>query len=276
MYPVISAASIVRLHGPDAIAFAQFTNDIRGLAPGTCCWNAWLDAQGRVKALFAALRIDEASLLLWQPHGAAESLREELRRYVLRSKLTVECLDGWQVQAWHATDWPASDLRWRPCAGGHALRLPGADARAVALLPGQAVIDQVAALEWRHADIAARLPWIDAPVAACFVPQALELERIDAIRFDKGCYPGQEIAARLHFRGGNKRGLRCLPCADLPPAAGSPLIDAAGATVGHVLYSAAAHANQPAQALAVVQLDAATVRPITESGAPSDASNPAR
>lgn len=54
------------------------------------------------------------------------------------------------------------------------------------------------------------LPWITADTAEDFIPQHLNLERQGIIDFDKGCYPGQEIVARLHFLGKVKKEMRLI------------------------------------------------------------------
>jgi folate-binding protein YgfZ len=154
-----------------------------------------------------------------------------------------------------------SRVRWGARTDGYALRLPGAHARGIALAPGHATVDAPAFDAWQRANIADRLPWIGPASTGRYVPQAMELERIGAIRFDKGCYPGQEIAARLHFRGGNKRGLRVVEAGEGHVEDGAGLIDASGALAGHVLYGVAAENGRPAEALAVVNLDAGAVRP---------------
>jgi folate-binding protein YgfZ len=87
-------------------------------------------------------------------------------------------------------------------------------------------------------------------MAGEWTPQALDLESIDAIRFDKGCYPGQEIAARLHFRGGNKRHLhRATAQGSIAVGPGDELFDPAGGIVGKVLYVAE---STPRRALGVL------------------------
>jgi len=256
---------MLRLHGADATAFAhaQFTTDVHALAAGQCGWSAWLDAQGRVRTVFALLRIDVDTLLIWAPLADAGSLAAELARYVLRSRVRVEAIDGWQVVELDSADVRAGPT-WSPHADGHALRLPGETARGVALAPERANANAAAFDAWQRANIAERLPWIGPTSAARYVPQALELERIGAIHFDKGCYPGQEIAARLHFRGGNKRGLRIVGSGDVRLEDGATLVGADGATVGHVLYGASPSAAHPGEALAVVNLDAGTAQPAKE------------
>lgn len=269
MATVLCPASMLRLHGADAAAFAhaQFTTDVHALAPGGCGWSAWLDAQGRVRAVFALLRIDADTLVMWAPLADATTLASDLARFVLRSRLRVEAVEGWQVLELDGADIPASS-NWAPHADGYALRLPGDATRGVAITPGRSEADAQAFDAWQRANIADRLPWIGPTSAARYVPQALELERIGAIRFDKGCYPGQEIAARLHFRGGNKRGLRVVDTGGERVQDGSTLVDADGATLGHVLYGVTANAGRLAEALAVVSLDAGSAQPAPE---PSEA-----
>lgn len=58
---------------------------------------------------------------------------------------------------------------------------------------------------WQAADIATGLPWIVAATQDLFIPQTLNLDLIDGISFTKGCYPGQEVVARSHYRGTVKR-----------------------------------------------------------------------
>lgn len=235
----LGPAALVRIVGRDAIAFAhaQFTSDVRALAEGAWQWSAWLDAQGRARAVFALLRTQADELLAWQPLGEAAVLRDALARFVLRAAVRIEAVEAAAEALAHGTAAPG---RWSGDDGGWSFAL--ADGRAVRLVPGEAVAPDPAALDdWRRRDVDARLPLLPAALAGEFTPQALDLESIDAIRFDKGCYPGQEIAARLHFRGGNKRHLQRAsvegPGAIAP---GDELFDPAGAIAGKVLYAAPA------------------------------------
>ncbi|WP_223787818.1 YgfZ/GcvT domain-containing protein [Marinicella meishanensis] len=54
------------------------------------------------------------------------------------------------------------------------------------------------------------LPWITATTSEAFIPQHLNLEHMGIIDYDKGCYPGQEIVARLHFLGKIKKQMRLI------------------------------------------------------------------
>lgn len=235
----LGPAALVRIVGRDALAFAhaQFTSDVRALADGAWHWSAWLDAQGRARAVFALLRTQADELLAWQPLGEAAMLRDALARFVLRAAVRVETVEGTAEAVAHCT---AAAGRWSGDRDSWSFTL--ADGRGVRLAAGATAVADPAALDdWRRHDIDARLPLLATTLAGEFTPQALDLEAIDAIRFDKGCYPGQEVAARLHFRGGNKRHLQ-RAAIEGPGviAPGDTLFDPAGTIAGKVLYAAPA------------------------------------
>lgn len=54
------------------------------------------------------------------------------------------------------------------------------------------------------------LPWITQLTTEMFIPQHVNLDQAHVIAFDKGCYPGQEIVARLHFIGQVKKRLQMI------------------------------------------------------------------
>lgn len=257
-------AHLLSLDGTDAVAFAhaQFTSDVRALPVGAWQWSAWLDAQGRTRMVFALLRPQAERLVAWQPLGDAPAMRDALRRFLFRSAVRIETIDGWSVH--RAADAPPAAHTLTLHDDGYLLALPGSAPRAAWLGPRTGEGDPVALSAWRREDIAASLPLLPASLGAEFVPQALDLERIDAIRFDKGCYPGQEIAARLHFRGGNKRHLhRATVQGDIAIEPADELFDQTGSVVGKVLYAA----DPPTQRALVVLVDGSPRTLAMENGA---------
>ncbi len=190
-------AETLLIEGPDALAFAhaQFSSNIQSLAVGAWQFGAWLSAQGRVRVLFHLARLDEQRLLLLLRGGDAATLGESLRRYVFRSRLTL------QASPWHvpvtAAALPLHEVRIDSDGivfgcGTHGLRL-AADGE------GDAA--------WRRLQLQMGWPWLPAAALDALLPPALSLHRLQAVAIDKGCYPGQEIVARLHWRGGHKRHL---------------------------------------------------------------------
>jgi len=249
----LASADVIEIAGPDAIAFAhaQFTSDVAGLAARTWQFSAWLSAQGRARAVFVLLRPEADRLLAWLPLGGAAPIRDALARFVLRAKVSITVHADWALSA--SVDDAIAAPGPRAVAQNHdgfAFAQPGA--RVARIGPASSIAPDTERLgEWRLADITAGLPWLAPALQDEFVAQALQLERIDAIRFDKGCYPGQEIAARLHFRGGSKRSLQRLRfdgVSDVAP--GTPVQDGE-TSAGIVLFSARASTRE-SEALAVL------------------------
>lgn len=239
-------AELLSLHGPDAIAFAhaQFSSDIRSLETGHWQWSAWLDPQGRVRALFNAMRLEQAHLLLLLRGGEAHVLAGSLRPYVMRSRVEVE---AWEPRALLDAATAPADGRWvrdedRAITlgmGTYALHLPRRR-------PPSA---EQATPSWCRAAIDAGHPWLPEATPGKLLAPALALQRLGGLHLDKGCYPGQEIVARLHYRGGGKQHLRHLR-SDRPLAPGTPLtVD--GQNVGTVLN--AVESPDGGHALAVVR-----------------------
>jgi len=197
-HAVLPEVNCLLIEGPDARRFAQaqFSGDAASLAQGQWQWNAWLDAQGRVQALMHLADLGDGRLLAILRGGNAETTRDRLARYLFRAKATVTA----RIFSGHAgTALPMGQVD----AGTQDNIVLGYGDRRLRLeVPGFRA-DAEAANAWRLADIRAGWPLLP-PGDAQFLPPALGLERLGAVSLDKGCYPGQEIAARLHYRGGHK------------------------------------------------------------------------
>jgi len=95
-----------------------------------------------------------------------------------------------------------------------------------ALIHGQADFEVEArsdALEWQQVAIANGQAWITAATSGLFQPQELRLHQRDGVNYDKGCYLGQEIVARLYFRAKPKAWLQRIAGTGELPQAGQQL-----------------------------------------------------
>lgn len=194
--PTFHTAHAVFMEGPNAIAFAQsqFASPVTALANHRWQFSSWLDAQGRVRNLFHLARLSDERLLLILRGGDATSFIDALRRFVFRSRVKLTLAEG-------------------SLAGGTAMSLYDVDVRddvirlgcgSHTMLFGANVSGDDA---WQLEQLHEGWPWLADDVLNELLPPALSLYRIGAVAIDKGCYPGQEIVARLHYRGGNKRHL---------------------------------------------------------------------
>ena len=106
-----------------------------------------------------------------------------------------------------ATRWDASAIL-ASCAARRCRRASSCrPAGAAATLTGGAPLELV---DWQLAGIAAGEPQVYAATSEQFVAQMLNLDLLDGIAFDKGCYTGQEVIARAHYRGRVKRRMQRL------------------------------------------------------------------
>jgi hypothetical protein len=115
------------------------------------------------------------------------------------------------------------------------LLVPAADAEALqAILAGK--LPQAEEQDWLALELVRGYYRIETPDQGVFTPQALDYDRIGLVSFQKGCYTGQEVVARLHYRGQSKKRLAVLTAA-APVAAtrGTPISDSGGDNAGAVL-----------------------------------------
>lgn len=210
----LSSASLRRLEGfaaiavtgPDAKSFlqGQLSYDLDRLTPARAELAACSSAQGRVQAVLWLIERSDA-LLLVLPISVAEATLIRLRKYVLRAKAKLEVSARFAV--FTALGLPAlGESRTHVEAGERSyVQWPGGE-RVLCLAPPESGdCNAIASLEWHRADIEAGLPQVFPETIESFVAQMLNLDVLGGISFDKGCYTGQEIIARMHFRGAAKR-----------------------------------------------------------------------
>lgn len=168
----------LHFRGADARKFlqGQLSNDVNALASDALMFAGVHNPQGRVLALLRLTAPAPDHIIALLPAELAETISAGLRRFVLRAKVTIS-----------------------------------ADASSAALEVLAAQVPLVAALldgNARARNIAAGVPQVYASTSGEFVAQMLNLDCIGAISFNKGCYTGQEIIARSHYRGRTKRRLQ--------------------------------------------------------------------
>jgi folate-binding protein YgfZ len=225
----------VRVDGPDAADYLQrmVSNDVEALAAGEACPALLLTAKARVIAPVVVLRrSDEDFLLLTEP-GLGEVVRSHLARMRLRARCEIEpeqheavlVFDG---DAGFATDWPGARE---------------------ALDAGLAPTLSEDELELRR--IVSGVPRWEREIDDRILPAEAGLDETH-VSFSKGCYPGQEPVARLHYRGHPNRRLRVVPLDEVPEP-DAPLLHA-GREVGRVT-SAARREDGSVVALAYVRTE---------------------
>lgn len=204
--------AFVAVRGKDAASYLQrlLSNDVVALAAGESCEALLLTAKARVVATMTVLRRAEQDFLLATEPELAEALAGELVRFRFAARVTVEREE-------HET---LLLLGTEPPAGTTALRSYDYGVPAWELLDAQPPAGEppLGEQELERLRILARSPRFGREIDGRVLPaEAGLVER--AVSLTKGCYPGQEPVARLHYRGHVNRELRVLrlETVELPP-----------------------------------------------------------
>jgi tRNA-modifying protein YgfZ len=260
LHPVrLAHLGALRVVGPDASLFlqGQLSAEITALRPTHALLAACNSAQGRVQAVTWLIERDDGVALVL-PESMMESVAARLRKYVLRAKVKVESGAGRLIAGVVNADVLAhvgelsADRAHVQHAGISFVRLPGhAQILLLANSPSWGEPDLTSDMAWRLEHLRAGLPQVYPETHETFVAQMLNLDLLDAISFTKGCYTGQEIIARTHYRGAIKRRMFRFraPC---PPPAPGTRIAAGDQHAGDVLEAVAV--ADGCELLAVVSL----------------------
>ena len=265
---------LIEVTGGDAAAFlnAQLSRNVHSGSPLRAPLAAWHDAKGRVLAVLRVLWTGESWLLLAK--GAdAQALIRRLSMFVLRADVGLrDASPDWRAAAalGDIDSWVAGHAGILGARAGDAAALNGtfvirAGPRFAYLAaprePRQAAANDLPAGSGESVAVEElRLGLVDLlpQLAGRFTPQTLNLDRMGALAFDKGCYPGQEVIARIHHLGRVKRRVfRFSAELTQRPAVGSALLDSGGGRVGEMVR-AASTAEKKVELLAVVPVDAAS------------------
>ncbi len=246
----------LRFSGAEVEKFlqGQLSNDVSKLAPGALLRAGLHNPQGRTLALLWLLAADQADMLAVVPLEMLSTVAAHLRRYVLRAKVTISDDSARYRVLGLASPDAAPGLTGRRVAYGsrseqRELMLHNALEPAPSAPP-------MSREQWRALDIAAGLAQVYSATSGQFVAQMLNLDCIDAISFTKGCYTGQEVIARAHYRGRIKRRLqRFVSRAALRLATGDAGVLADGRSFRVV--EATQHADGHCEFLAVASLPGA-------------------
>jgi len=194
---------VLAFRGIDAARFlqGQLSADVEKLAIGASSLAGLHNPQGRVIAILALLRTAPEEVLAVLPRQLCAAVEQRLRKYILRAQVKIEDLSKAFMVVGSMTGTSDPKILTLPWGDRWLLLVPGAR-------PGEFAGKLDSPEAWKRADIAAGLPMVYPATSETFVAQMLNLDLLGGIAFDKGCYTGQEVIARAHYRGRVKRRLQ--------------------------------------------------------------------
>ena len=218
----LSQQGVILFSGEEAQVFLhnQLTCDVAALALNRSTYGAYCTPKGRITASFLLWR-SEQGFFMQLPSSLLEPVRKRLSLFILRSKVKATDASGEWIRLGVAGP-DAAALLERSFGqapkiahevvhvdGAAIVRLPvnrfelivpkARAPRLMASLSGGAGMD--APKRWDWLDIRAGIPVITPPTQDQFVPQMVNFDLTGGVSLAKGCYPGQEIVSRMHYRG---------------------------------------------------------------------------
>jgi hypothetical protein len=219
---------LISISNNDAADFlqGQLTNDIRDVSSQHSQLSAYCTPKGRILSNFRIFKRNNA-FYMRLPRTQLEATMKRLRMFILMSKVDFEdssdTLVSMGVSGPTAIEHLSAHIKKLPeqvddatqCDGFTVIRIPGmhprfeiyAELEAIQQLWSKLDVHAapIGADPWALLDIQAGIPTIHPETSEAFVPQMINMHIINGVSFQKGCYTGQEIVARMQYLGKSKR-----------------------------------------------------------------------
>ena len=243
----LTETGLLYVGGDDAAEFLQnqLSNDIKLTSPSLSQLSSFSSAKGRMQGIFRVIQI-EGGYLLVMPHSILAGVQQQLHKFILRSKVILADITD-DFSLFSITSDLDRDLQ-HPALPAEinqvhqsdsliSIRLPAADGRRRYLVIDNDQSESIGlwqhfskhltvndAQHWRLQEIDAGIPTVYPDTVGAFVLQMSNLQLLDGVSFKKGCYPGQEVVARMQYLGKLKRRMYLAQIdSDICPAPGDEL-----------------------------------------------------
>lgn len=247
----LSTRGVLTIAGPDSRKFlqGQCTADIQNLDTGKWTLAGFCTPKGRLYAngYLAALTEDHYWLIL--PGNMVADTLQRLQKYAAFFKTELrDASKQWHgLVCLHSTPseplLAAGDVRTDDCqvtlglANNHQMIWlnPLEESRYEQTLAQIVEATCFPESHWDAIEIEQGFAWIVPETIESFVPQALAWDELGGVSYQKGCYTGQEVVARLHYKGASKKQLRHIHGSGAEPTVGAALMSATDKVMGNVV-----------------------------------------
>ena len=220
----LSHLAAIEVIGDDASQFlqGQLTCNVNELTETKASIAAFCNPKGRAISTLLIIKIPSGFLLIL-PRSLLDKVINKLQMYVLRSKVKLTdktnelTIIGLSCSEPAATglDLPNDDFHCSHSGNQILVKLPSTYPRFLCITNAGDTLQgfvEGKEQEWRYLDISCGFPWFELDQSEKYIPQALNIDQLGGISFNKGCYTGQEIVARTHYLGQIKRQLCLAEC----------------------------------------------------------------
>ncbi|WP_445363738.1 YgfZ/GcvT domain-containing protein [Microbulbifer sp. ANSA003] len=269
----------ISITGPDSQKFlqGQLTCDLINLPDEHSTLGAHCNPKGRMISAFSALKLSQSEFIFRLPKDLAPIAQQALAKYAVFFKTELHDISDethWLgLQGRDVAERTSKLLGFEQPSVGEVKLFDFEGERCIAqcitdlqlaiLVPTSKVQQLWQKLSpeceatgydcWQMRQIEAGIPQVDAATTEMFIPQMTNLHLLGGVSFKKGCYTGQEVIARMQFRGAAKRRLYRASCAsgDLPES-GMEIFGDGKQSIGNLVE--ACHSKEGIQLLAVLTI----------------------
>lgn len=237
--------AMIAVAGDEAESFLQnlLTNDLTTLAPNQARLCGLCNPKGRLLALLIVIKIADRFLLLL-PEQIQAAIQQRLTMFILRSKVTIQSVSDTLCGA--AVYQPSTKSDALLASAQIITDMPGIDGLKLAIFKQQDAehmasqsLNIAGHNAWTLLLIEHGLPQVYQASQEAFTPQQVNLELVGGVSFKKGCYPGQEVVARLHYLGKPSRRLAYAAYQGTTlPAINAEVCSNSGEVCAHVVQAA--------------------------------------
>jgi hypothetical protein len=221
---------LISIEGEDSRRFlqGQITADIEQITPNNAKLSAVCNPQGRISSLFLLIARSQQQFLCLMPHELIETTLKTLSKFAVFYKTSLQDVTHeWAVYGvdddqsepfavTHHAPSPTTDAQTEPT--NNSMTIGWFGNRSICVCPIDVAIQHWNDLpntvsdyqHWLAADIQAGIPRLYRNTIETFLPHNLNLPELSAVSFNKGCYTGQEVIARMHYKGKLKSHMRYL------------------------------------------------------------------
>jgi tRNA-modifying protein YgfZ len=274
----LSGFAMLAVGGNDRHVFlhGQFINDLNLIEEPAAQISAWCNAKGQLITNFLIINTGIAYLLIFK-EDLKEFVQKRLGMFVMHSDVTINDISdsspllGLANIMANANDLASLNKNFptnpgevnavdglivicHPDGSDRYLITGSIEALKKNVLNFKNSLTMAGSHIWNLLDILAGLPWITSLTQEHYLPQMLNLDALKGLSYQKGCYPGQEVIARLHYRGEVKKRLSLIQSEQQLSIGNQLISEPSNSKVGSVINSAT-HPDGLCYALAVIVLD---------------------
>ena len=208
--------AVIKIEGNDADDFlhGQFISDLKNLEQDYFQFSAWCNPKGRVLANFILYKRDNCFYMILS-NSLKETICKRLQMFVLHADVKINSMtDDSSIAGIIIHDaeslsssLPRDENAIKTSDSITTLNIGSDRFLTIGDLSTFDSLQKCDEQQWQALDIEQGISWVTKDTSEEFLPQELNMDKNDGLSYDKGCFPGQEIIARLHHRGSIKQRL---------------------------------------------------------------------